>query len=133
LSEGVSSDWVAIAQPEPDAACIFQVTFFHLRSVRRLPRFFRFARVIRLQLAETEGLLGYSMANRGAKRFWTLSSWRDQKALMAFVRTTPHLVAMNRMAPDMVAFDARRWTGLGSQVPPTWEEGLRRLQEPARG
>lgn len=133
MSEDVSSDWVAIAQPDPDAACVFQVTFFHLRSMRRLPRFLRFARAVRLQLAETEGLLGYSMANKGAKRFWTLSSWRDQRALMAFVRTAPHVVAVSRLSPDMMAFDARRWTGLGSQVPPTWGEGLRRLREPAQG
>ena len=42
------------------------------------------------QLASAEGVLGYSVLAR-PKRFWTLSAWKDEAALHAFVQFPPHV------------------------------------------
>jgi quinol monooxygenase YgiN len=44
------------------------------------------------QLASAEGVLGYSVLARPlSKQFWTLSTWKDEAALHAFVQYPPHV------------------------------------------
>jgi hypothetical protein len=52
-----------------------------------MPKFFRFVFGIRRQLAESEGLIGYSLdAHPLAKEFWALSVWEDRDSLWRFVQ-----------------------------------------------
>src|SRR5207245_1790913 len=52
------------------------------------------------QLAETRGLVGYSFrAKFSSHRFWTLSIWEDEQALMAFVSQDPHRTTMGLLQP----------------------------------
>ena len=74
-------------------------------------RFFRFVRAIRAQLAHTDGLIGCSLwAKPIAKRYWTLSVWRDEAALMTFMRSSPHAEVMKSLRTDMGPTTFVRWT-----------------------
>lgn len=92
-------------------------------------RFFRFVQAIRRQLVEAQGLIGYSLwAKPLAKRYWTLSAWQDEAALMRFMREQPHARIMARLHPDMGPTQFVRWTVKGSETPVSWDEALRRLR-----
>jgi heme-degrading monooxygenase HmoA len=89
--------------------------------------FSRYVRRIRRQLAETPGLIGYSMrANLFRHRFWTLSVWEDEMALMAFVEKDPHRTTMGALQPHMDATGFIRWKIAGPDVPPSWDDAMRR-------
>ena len=81
------------------------------------------------QLARTPGLLGYSFrAKVASHRFWTLSVWEDESALMAFVRQDPHRLTMGMLEPYMDEPAFRRWSIRGSDVPPSWADAMRRSE-----
>lgn len=62
------------------------------------------------------------------KEFWTLSQWRDQESLDAMVRAEPHASIMARQRGVMAESAFRFWAA-PADVPPTWEEAKRRLEE----
>jgi quinol monooxygenase YgiN len=80
------------------------------------------------QLASARGLLGYSVLTQPlSKRFWTLSAWKDEAALSAFVQHEPHLRLMAALAPHMDKSKFVRWTVKGSQLPLRWDDALGRF------
>jgi heme-degrading monooxygenase HmoA len=94
--------------------------------------FSRQVRAIRRQLAGTPGLIGYSLRDKLLRhRFWTLSVWEDEPALTAFITNEPHRTTMGALRSRMDATAFVRWELAGSDVPPSWDEGVRRsLAEP---
>jgi heme-degrading monooxygenase HmoA len=121
--------WKAKVTPDPDAEYLAMASSLPLGRFSATFRFFRFVRAIRVQLARTDGLIGYSLwAKPIARRYWTLSVWKDEAALMAFMRSSPHLEIMTKLRPDMDATKFVRWTVKGSGTPVPWEDALRRLE-----
>ena len=59
-------------------------------------------------------------------RFWTLSIWDDERALMAFVGRDPHRTTMGILQPYMAEAAFTRWTIRGSDVPPSWDDAMQR-------
>jgi len=97
-----------------------------------MPKFFRFVFGIRRQLAESEGLIGYSLdAHPLAKEFWTLSVWEDKDSLWRFVQKMPHSKAMQNLLPHMKQTEFFHFEVKGSSVPPDWQETRRRMRERA--
>jgi len=95
-----------------------------------MPKFFRFFSGIRRQLAESDGLIGYSMdAHPLAKEFWTLSVWEDRDFLWRFVQRMPHSRAMRDLLPHMGQTEFFHFEVNGSSVPPDWQETKRRMRE----
>src|SRR4029453_1328261 len=83
--------WRSFADVEPTQEYVVMASRLPLRSYRKLPAFLRLTAAVRKQLAEAEGLIGYSPpAHPLAKRFFTLSVWRTQDDLGAFARALPH-------------------------------------------
>lgn len=122
--------WKEFAKAHEDAEYLVMASFLPLRRFGATLRFFRFVQAIRRQLATAEGLIGYSLwAKPIAKRYWTLSVWRDEAALMTFMRTQPHGAIMARLHPDMDPTIFVRWTVKGSETRVSWDEALRRLEE----
>ena len=97
--------------------------------------FSRHVRAIRRQLAETPGLIGYSLrAKLFRHRFWTLTVWEDDTALTAFVGHEPHRTTMGGLGPHMDTTAFVRWDVMGSDVPLSWDEAMRRsAAESGRG
>jgi 3-phenylpropionate/trans-cinnamate dioxygenase ferredoxin component len=101
-----------------------------LATFRAMPMFFRFFSGIRHQLAESEGLIGYSMdAHPLAKEFWTLSVWEDRDSLWRFVQNMPHSQAMKDLLPHMGQTEFFHFEVKGTSVPPDWQETKRRMRE----
>ena len=93
-----------------------------------MPPFFLYTAQVVEQLASAQGLLGYSVRARPfSKRFWTLSAWKDEAALRAFVQHPPHVRLMAALAPHMDKTKFVRWGVKGSQIPLLWDDALRRF------
>jgi len=113
------------AVPERDYVAL--LSYLPLNSGWRIPWLLLHAARIRQQLRGSSGLIGYSLrAQLAAKRFWTLSVWEDGAALHTFVAAPPHVAIMKALAPHMGRTRFARWTVKGSDLPPRWEEALKR-------
>ena len=95
---------------------------------RRVFPFVVYTVQIMKQLGTANGLLGYSLlAPPLSKQFWTLSVWKNEDALRAFVQHPRHIHIMNALAPHMGKTNFVRRTVKGSQLPLEWDDALRRL------
>jgi len=122
-----ASPWRTFGSP-PDGEFVALLSYLPLKSYWRvLPFFFYTAQVVR-QLASAQGMIGYSLLARPlSKRFWTLSAWKNEEALRAFVQHAPHLSIMTALNPHMDQTKFVRWTVKGSDLPLRWDDALRRL------
>jgi quinol monooxygenase YgiN len=123
-----SSPWRTFGSPDPDGDFVALLSYLPLKSHWRvLPFFFYTAQVVR-QLGTADGLVGYSLLARPlSKRFWTLSAWKNEDALRAFVQHPPHVRIMTALTPHMDETKFVRWGVKGSDLPLHWDDALRRL------
>lgn len=123
-----ASPWRFYILPRTDANYLALLSYLALKSFWRMPSFFLYTAQIAKQLASAEGLLGYSVLTRPlSKRFWTLSAWKDDAALHAFVQRPPHVHIMTKLAPHMERTNFLRWSVRDSQLPLRWDDALRRF------
>jgi hypothetical protein len=119
--------WTSLAPVQPGREYVVLLSFLPLRSYFKLPLFFRYSAQINAQLAETPGAIGYGMRAQFLKlHFWTLSVWDNDKALMEFVAKVPHGEAMQQIAPYMDKTDFWRWKLPSAEIPPRWDDAMRR-------
>lgn len=105
------------------------VSSLPLRRYRKTLHFFRYSNAIIRQLEHTPGLTGFSLrAAPLRKRFWTLSVWESEEVLQAFVRAAPHSEVLRAMRDHMRPTRFRQWRVAGSDLPPSWDDALRRLE-----
>jgi nitrite reductase/ring-hydroxylating ferredoxin subunit len=124
--------WTSFTQAEDDKEYAALLSRLPLKTFGAMPKFFRFVFGIRRQLAESEGLIGYSLdAHPLAKEFWTLSVWEDKDSLWRFVQKMPHSQAMQNLLPHMKQTEFFHFEVKGSSVPPDWQETRRRMRERA--
>lgn len=122
--------WTSITEAEGDKEYPALLSRLPLKTFGAMPKFFRFVSGIRRQLAQTEGLVGYSLdAHPLAKEFWTLSVWEDREYLWQFVQRIPHSQAMQDLLPHMKQTEFFHFEVKGSAVPPDWQETKRRMRE----
>ncbi|HZU88861.1 MAG TPA: hypothetical protein VE993_06355 [Stellaceae bacterium] len=122
--------WRSFAPAAPERRCVVLLTYLPLKGGRHVPGFLLHTARIVAQLRRSGGLLGYSLrAELPAKRFWTLSAWQDEARLRDFVGAEPHARTMTALAPHMGATRFIRWTLAGAELPPRWEDALRRWRE----
>ena len=122
--------WTSFTEAEDDKKYPALLSHLPLATFRAMPKFFRFFFGIRHQLAESEGLIGYSMdAHPLAKEFWTLSVWEDRDSLWRFVQRMPHSRAVTDLLPHMGKTEFFHFEVKGTSVPPDWQETKRRMRE----
>jgi nitrite reductase/ring-hydroxylating ferredoxin subunit len=122
--------WTSFTEAEGDKEYAALLSRLPLATFRAMPKFFRFVFGIRRQLAESEGLIGYSLdAHPLAKEFWTLSVWEDRESLWRFVQRMPHTQAMQDLLPHMKQTEFFHFEVAGDSVPPDWQETKRRMRE----
>jgi heme-degrading monooxygenase HmoA len=103
-------------------------TYLPLKRFSSTIRFFRAVFAVRNQLASADGLVGYSMRAKPLRReYWTVSVWRDQEALRAFVRTAPHLEVMSSLRSTMGPTKFAQWEITAEEGRPSWTSALDRL------
>lgn len=120
--------WRQFGPPDPNGDYVALVSFLPLKSFSRLFPFVVYTVQVIKQLAKADGLVGYSLlANPLSKRFWTLSAWKSEETLRAFVVKTPHVQIMKSLSPYMAGTKFVRWPVKGSQLPLQWDDALRRI------
>lgn len=122
--------WRSFGRPQPERRYLCLLSYLPLADRRHIPGFLLSTVRIMAQLRKSRGLLGYSLrAQAIAKRFWTLSVWEDEESLGDFVRAPPHGRTMTALVPRMGKTRFIRWMITGSELPPSWEDALRRWKE----
>jgi quinol monooxygenase YgiN len=128
-----ATPWRTRGSSDPNGDLVALLSYLPLKSYWRMPSFFYYTLQVERQLASAQGLLGYSVLARPlSKRFWTLSSWKDEAALRDFVQHPPHVRIMTAIAPHMEQTKFLRWTVKGSQLPLRWDDALRRFADDSR-
>lgn len=128
----MKTPWKQQARMEPDSEYLVLASSIPARDYAATPALFRGASETKRQLRGAEGLVGYSLLARPArKQYATLSVWRDEAALQAFARSNPHGGLMRELAPRMGETVFVRWTISGSAGRPSWREASARLASSA--
>src|SRR5216684_770312 len=123
-----ASPWRTFGSPEPNGDFVALLSYLPLKSYWRVLPFFFYTTQVMKQLSSAQGLVGYSLLARPlSKRFWTLSAWKNEEALWAFVQLPPHVGIMAALASHMDKTKFVHWTVKGSQLPLKWDEALRRF------
>ncbi len=123
----VDTPWRSLSSPDRGREYLALLSYLPLKGFRKMLTLQRQSSKVGRQLAETRGLVGYSFrAKFASHRFWTLSIWEDEQALMAFVGRDPHRATMGLLQPYMGESAFTRWTIRGSDVPPSWDDAIRR-------
>jgi hypothetical protein len=126
------SRWKSFSIADTTPECVALLSFLPLKTYRKIPAFIQFSIQTQRQLQTSEGLLGYSLqAQLLTRRFWTLSAWEDETALLKFVQHPPHSDIMSALAPHMGRTAFVRWIAKSSELPLNWNEAKRRYHDRA--
>jgi hypothetical protein len=124
----LKSPWKSFHTLEPEHEYLVLASSIPPRSLSSTWRMFRGASAVRRQLAQTDGVMGFSLlAQPLGKRYATLSVWTDEAALAGFAGAQPHQSIMGSLAPEMGPTKFVRWTIRGSDGRPSWSDALARL------
>jgi hypothetical protein len=122
--------WIALAPVDATQEYLVLLSYLPLRKYSKIPAFLRYTLQIQGQLRRAAGATGYSMrAKVLSRKFWTLSVWESERALMDFVIQMAHGEAMKSLAPHMGATKFTRWRVLGAALPLNWDDAVRRESE----
>ena len=120
--------WTSRSQLEPGREYLVMVSYLPLRKVSSTVRFFRGVSAVRKQLAQADGLVGYTLrAKPLARDYWTLSVWKDQAALREFIRMRPHVELMTALKPFMGPTKFVYWSITADDGQPSFTDALERL------
>lgn len=96
---------------EPGSGYLVMASHLPLKPISATVRFFRGVPAMRRQLAAADGLVGYTLrAKLPARDCWTLSVWKDDRALREFMRTPPHFQLMTSLKPHMGPTKFATWS-----------------------
>ena len=123
------SPWKTFATADPEREYLVLASSIPAKRVSAAARMFRGAQAVKRQLANAEGLIGFSLlAKPLTKQYATLSVWESEAALDAFVRQNPHGELMNALRPHMGETRFVRWHVPGTDAHPSWDDALERLR-----
>jgi|ERR1700733_7087641 hypothetical protein len=119
--------WKSLAAIDPNREYVVLLSYLPLTRYSKMPLFFRYTGQINEQLRATPGAIGYAMrAKLFSRKFWTLSVWESDRALMDFVVKVPHGEAMTKISPFMGPTKITRWKSKGAETPPRWDAAMQR-------
>jgi hypothetical protein len=109
---------------------VISVTRLRLRSTRYLLPFLWYALRSNVQARRADGNLGVGLrSNKTAN--WTMTLWRDEKALRDFMLHGPHRTAMTRLPLWCDEASLVRWHTEDTTLP-SWETAEQRLAAEGR-
>jgi len=124
----MKSPWKSVSPLEPGNDYVVLASSIPPLSRSSTWRLFRGASAVRKQLADTPGVVGFSLLARPwRKQYATLSVWTDEPSLSAFAAAQPHGQLMSQLSAEMGPTKFVRWTIRGSDGPPSWSDALPRL------
>jgi hypothetical protein len=115
--------WLERQPIDPQREYVAMASRLPLKSYRFVPGFLRDTMQIRRQLAQTPGLVGYTLnAGLARKTFLTFSVWEDQASLDRFAATDPHRGIIGRLRPRMMPTRFEFFPISGADLPLSWEQ-----------
>jgi len=122
--------WKMAETPVAGNRYLALISFLPVRHFRAIPKFFRLTSEIQRQLRTAPGLVGYSLDARPfARKFWTLSVWRDQRSLMDFVRQMPHSRITQELAAYLGKSQFAQWQVEAQDIPLDWNRAKARITQ----
>jgi hypothetical protein len=119
-----------VESPTPGNRYLALLSYLPLKHFRAIPSFLRFTFETQRQLRNSQGLIGYSLEARPfARKFCTLSVWRDQQSLRQFVGALPHSRIMQALRPHMGETQFKQWTVESHEIPIDWNSAKARLEQ----
>lgn len=109
------------------ASTTVQASVLRLRRFRDVPAFMAAALRLRAAFADSPGAIEMSVRTAPLRlTFWTLSQWRSDADLRAFVVHPAHLDLMRRFRPAMRSSNFITWR-TANDLPPTWNQAAGRI------
>ncbi|MFD0686130.1 DUF3291 domain-containing protein [Actinomadura fibrosa] len=122
--------WIQPEPAAPDAEVLVMASRLEVRSLRHVPGFLLASLALLRQARGSDGAHGVTLKAEPLKRtFWTLSAWRDRKALQDYAAAEPHAGTMRRKRAVMRDSAFVFWTVKGADLPIDWDDAQRRLTE----
>ena len=119
--------WKRFREAQEGKEYVALLSVLPLTSYWMMPQFMQFTFATQRQLKNSGGLIGYSLfAQLLRRRFFTLSVWEDQQALMDFVEGSPHRDIMQKLKPHMEKTKFVQWKVRAAEIPIQWEDALKR-------
>lgn len=110
---------------------LISVTRFRSRSIVFLPLFALHASRAMHQARKADGLLCGAVQRQTDGSFWTMSVWRDERAMHSYVASGVHRSAMPHLRNWALEASVVRWMS-DSLTLPNWDEAARRMREAGR-
>ncbi|MFD4035212.1 DUF3291 domain-containing protein [Streptomyces sp. NPDC058637] len=125
--------WVTPHPAPSHGTTVVMASRFEVRSLKDVPRFFLKSLAAWKQVRSAPGAYGASLIAQPARRvFLTLSAWESRDAVYAYARTEPHRTVMTELRPTMRSSTFTFWEVPVGDLPITWEEAKRRIEEQRR-
>ena len=102
------------------------VTRLRLRSAKYVPRFFWYAMRSAVQAKRTPGNIGSRFLNDSHLTFWTLTAWRDEASMRAFMMSGAHRKVMPKLLDWCDEAALGHWIQDAAELP-DWKEAHRRI------
>ena len=121
--------WRSFVVPDPDSDLVGVVGEIRPYRYRTVPRVLRSTRRIESQLADSNGLVGYTLRARFySRRFWAVSVWESEESLQKFVATKPHVEIMAALKEELEASQFDQFAVKGKEVPIGIDEAITRAK-----
>ncbi|MET9800161.1 DUF3291 domain-containing protein [Streptomyces sp. NPDC006368] len=125
--------WATLNPARPHTSALVMASRFEVRSLEDVPRFFLKSLSAWLQVRKAPGALGASLEAQLTKGvFFTLSAWENCEALHTYASTEPHNGIMAGLRPTMRASTFTFWEVPVEQLPISWKDAKRRIDDKAR-
>lgn len=110
---------------------LVSVTRLRIRSWRFMPAFAVMALRTGNQVREAEGNLATHILRDGARIVWTMSMWKSEAAMRAYILAGAHRQAMRKLLEWCDEASVVHWEQEGAELP-TWSEAHARMQNEGR-
>jgi quinol monooxygenase YgiN len=111
----------------PTAGPLVSVTRFRARLMLFLPLFMVHAQRCIGQLHWADGFIAGAVRRDSDIALWTMTVWRDEQAVKAYVNTGAHRAAMPRLADWGAEASTVRWLAATPELP-DWDEATSRMR-----
>ena len=110
---------------------VISVTRFRVRGIRFLPLFLIHAHRTLSQIRRADGYLGGALRQDRDRAYWTMSAWRDEAALLAYVTSGAHRDAMPKLSKWGDEGSTVRWLQDDADLP-DWLSAIARMRKDGR-
>ncbi len=123
--------WTVMGKSSQDREYLAFAELGERKSVWSFFKFVMRARTMTKQMGEAKGMIGYrARLEFLGKKVLMVAVFEDEATLNSFAHTGQHANCMQQTKPDLKeGMKYARWNISGSNIPPTLEEAMTRIQK----